>query len=249
MDETDLERALASAGLEAPVRFDEVTGSTNATALEMAERGWPEWTLVAAGHQISGRGRLGRTWQDDGDSLLFSLLLRPAIEPSRVGLLSLLAGASMAEAIRVRTGIPVSCKWPNDLLLDGRKVGGILAESRIEDGSVEHVALGLGVNLGTPPVADAAGLSGRVAAAELLGSFMGMFSARYMPGHPAFPQAVIGAWRPLAATLGRVIEATTMQGDRVKGRAVDVDASGGLIIETDDGALTVAFGEIEHVDR
>ena len=75
---TELERALADLGLEAPVRFDEVTGSTNATALGMAEAGAPEWTLVAAGHQTAGRGRLGRTWTDlAGGALLFSFVLRP----------------------------------------------------------------------------------------------------------------------------------------------------------------------------
>ena len=75
----DLERALAGAGLAAPVRADEVTGSTNATALAMAGEGAPEWTLVAAGHQTDGRGRRGRSWTDrEGSSLICSFVLRPA---------------------------------------------------------------------------------------------------------------------------------------------------------------------------
>ena len=81
---TELERAFADLGLEAPVRFDEVTGSTNATALGMAEAGAPEWTLVAAGHQTAGRGRLGRTWTDRaGAALMFSFVVRPTLEAVR----------------------------------------------------------------------------------------------------------------------------------------------------------------------
>ncbi len=120
---TDLERALADLGLEAPVRFDEVTGSTNATALGLAESGAPEWTLVAAGHQTAGRGRLGRTWTDrPGAALMFSFVVRPSLEPERGGLIPLLAGAAMAVAIRDVAGVNVRCKWPNDLLL-GRLEG------------------------------------------------------------------------------------------------------------------------------
>ena len=127
---TELERALADLGLEAPVRFDEVTGSTNATALEMAEAGAPEWTLVAAGHQTAGRGRLGRTWTDRaGAALMFSFVVRPSLEPERAGLIPLLAGAAMAAAIRDVAGVDVRCKWPNDLLVGDSKVGGILVES------------------------------------------------------------------------------------------------------------------------
>jgi BirA family biotin operon repressor/biotin-[acetyl-CoA-carboxylase] ligase len=97
LSEAELERSLAAAGLQAPVRFEEVTGSTNAAALELAEGGAPEWTLVAAGHQTRGRGRLGRTWVDQpGDALMFSFVLRPArIDPEHAGLIGLLAGWAM----------------------------------------------------------------------------------------------------------------------------------------------------------
>jgi BirA family biotin operon repressor/biotin-[acetyl-CoA-carboxylase] ligase len=248
MDKTDLERALAASGLDAPVRFDEVTESTNATALALADRGYPEWTLVGAAHQTAGRGRLGRTWEDEpGGSLLFSLVLRPAMEPGSVGLISLLAGASMSEAIRERTGLSVTCRWPNDLMIDDQKLGGILAESRFSGGSLRFVVVGIGVNLGAPPIPGAAALGWKVDGPILLRSFVGVFAKRYMPGHPAFAQAVIRAWRPLAATLGRQVEAVVADGARMSGRAVDVDGYGGLIVETADGMRTVSFGEIRHL--
>jgi len=249
VEKTDLERALATAGLDAPVRFDEVTESTNATALAMAEAGSPEWTLVAAGHQSAGRGRLGRTWEDTpGESLLFSFVLRPAIEPGQAGLISLLAGASMAEAVRERTGISVACTWPNDLMIGDGKLGGILAESRVADGAIGFVVVGIGVNRGPPPIPGAAGLGWKVDGPTLLRSFVEIFAGRYMPDHPAFPQGVIGAWRPLSATLGSRVRATVAGGGQVVGRAVDVDDSGGLILETQEGTITVSFGEIQHLD-
>src|SRR6266571_151982 len=101
----------------------------------MAEDGAPAWTLVAAGHQTAGRGRLGRTWSSEpGGSLLFSLVLRPDMQPEDVGLLTLAAGVAMAAACKDEAALEVRCKWPNDLLLGDRKVGGILSESRVVEG-------------------------------------------------------------------------------------------------------------------
>ena len=101
----DLERVLVAAGCAAPAQWDETTGSTNATARARAEAGDPEWTLVAAGHQSEGQGRLGRSWEDrPGAALLFSVVLRPTIDPPDAGLLPVLAGAAMAEAAKASTG-------------------------------------------------------------------------------------------------------------------------------------------------
>src|SRR6266540_6240672 len=87
-----LRGALRAAGIDAPVHYDEVTESTNTTALDMAARGEPEWTVVAAGHQTGGRGRLGREWlSEPRGSLLFSFVLRPPLPPERALLLTLLA--------------------------------------------------------------------------------------------------------------------------------------------------------------
>ena len=143
LSEDALLRALERAGLNAPVRFEEVTASTQATALEMAAAGTPEWTLVAAGHQTQGRGRLGRTWLDEpGRALMFSFVLRPELDPGSGGLLTLLAGTSLASASSELADQRTACTWPNDLLVAGRKAGGILAESRVDGSRFEHVVIG-----------------------------------------------------------------------------------------------------------
>jgi len=240
----DLERALAALGLEAPVRFDEVTGSTNATAVELAEGGAPEWTLVAAGHQTAGRGRLGRTWSDKpGAALMFSFVLRPALDPDGAGLIPLLAGAAMAAAIHDVAGIEVRCKWPNDLLLDGGKVGGILAESSVADGRFRYAVVGIGLNLEPPSDVERAAGLGDADPVAVLSAFL----RRFHDGYARLPHGAVEAWTAFSATLGNDVQVVRRQGPSVRGRAIAVDERGALVIRTAHGTHTVASGEVQHL--
>jgi BirA family transcriptional regulator, biotin operon repressor / biotin---[acetyl-CoA-carboxylase] ligase len=249
LSEHALSRALEGAGLSAPVRFEEVTRSTQETASRLAEDGAPEWTLVAAGHQTEGRGRLGRTWTDEpGGALLFSLVLRPALPPELGGLLSLLAGAALAEACQEVTDEVAVCKWPNDVLVSGRKAGGILAESRIAGDRFEFVALGVGVNLGTPPAELPEAGAVQAEDADLLAAFLRAFAGRYRTGDPEFARAIVAAYRTRCATLGTTVRARTGRGAVVEGEAVDVDETGALMVRVGEGIETVRFGEVEHLE-
>lgn len=247
MTATELERAAALAGLSASVHWQEVTGSTNADAVALAEDGAPEWTLVGAGHQTAGRGRRGRPWLDrPGGSLMTSLVLRPAMRPDRLGLLTLLAGAAWAEAATNATGFEVRCKWPNDLLVAGRKVGGLLAESSVQDDEVRWVVIGSGVNLADPGVEDAGGL-GEVDRAPLLGGFLARFARGYLMPPAMFADEVVGRWSAVSATLGRRVAAVATDGTRREGVAVAIDPSGRLVLETADGPVAVASDDVEHL--
>ena len=248
LSQDGLARALERLGLRAPVRFDEVTASTQVTAVEMAEAGSPEWTLVAAGHQTGGRGRLGRSWIDvPGGALLFSLVLRPELDPDAGGLLTLLAGTAMARACLELADQRTACKWPNDILVGGRKAGGIIAESRVERGVFAHVVLGVGVNLGDPPaeIPDA----GAVDAPddELLEAFLSAFVRAYQPAHPAFAGGVVAAYREVCATLDTRVRAATDAGV-IEGEAVELDERGGLVVRTSSGDEVVRFGAVEHLE-
>jgi BirA family transcriptional regulator, biotin operon repressor / biotin---[acetyl-CoA-carboxylase] ligase len=247
----DLLKALAAIKVTAPVRADEVTPSTNETAAAMAEDGSPEWTLVAAGHQTKGRGRMDRSWEDvPGRALICSFVLRPAkLAPNQAGLISLLAGAAMAEAIRKVAGRRVKCKWPNDLLLDGKKVGGILLESSMEGGKIRYVIVGLGVNLEAPEGVERAGAIGDVSMRELLATFLKRFVDVYGTHDASFPERVRVAWLPSSATIGLLVEATTTGGDVITGRAVGLDDFGSLRLSTDHGEVKVGFGEVEHLEE
>ena len=249
LTDDDLRAALGAIPIAAPVRAEEVTGSTNALAVALASEDSPEWTLVSAGHQTEGHGRVGRTWIDVPDrALLFSLVLRPSIPPSRAGLLSLLAGACMADAIRDVTGRRVSCKWPNDILLDGAKVGGILLESGVENGDLRYVVVGVGVNLEAPKDIEGAGAIGdRTGQRELLIAFLKQFSSVYRAADASLPERVRHAWLPVSSTIGQVVRARTLDGKETTGRAVGIDDFGSLQLSTDTGEARVAFGDVEHL--
>ena len=248
LSELALSHALERIGAQAPVRFDEVTRSTQLTARELAEEGAPEWTLVAAGHQTEGRGRLDREWVDEpGRALMFSVVLRPDLAPERGGLIPLLAGWALVVACREAAGAEARCKWPNDLVVGEGKAGGIIAESMLSGDRIEHVVLGVGVNVAAAPAVAGAAAIGDVEPASLLESFLEAFAGRYEPGHPAFPGATVAAYRDVCATIGTNVRATTTEGSVVEGVAVDLEEAGGLVVRTGDGLEVVRFGEVEHL--
>ena len=153
----------------------------------------------------------------------------------------------MALACREAGGSAAACKWPNDVLVDARKVGGILAESVVREGRFEHVAIGVGVNLGEPPQIPGAGAVA-VGDAELLQAFLAAFVTRYHPAEPAFAREVVSDYRARCATLGTRVRATVEDGSVVEGVADDVDPVGGLVVRTDAGERVVRFGEVQHLE-
>ena len=123
-------------------------GSTNDVAHDQARSGAPDGLLIVADEQTAGRGRLDRRWwAPPGSSLLMSLLLRPALPPSRAGQLTMCLGLAAVEGIEAVTGLQPALKWPNDLLLDGRKLGGMLTELRLDGEQLAYAVLGLGINV------------------------------------------------------------------------------------------------------
>ncbi len=246
---SELERALAAAGLDAPAHFEEVTGSTNRTAWSLAMAGSPEWTLVAAGHQTGGRGRLDRTWVDvPGRALLFSIVLRPTwLPPDRAGVLTLAAGLAMVSAAREVAGKELRCKWPNDLLIDDRKAGGILAESRLAPDRIDHAIVGIGVNIDPPANVNLAAGIGDVDASALLTAFLRSFVASYDTNRATFVESVVAAYPRESATIGREVEATTTDGRRVRGQAIGVDDAGSLVVDTPAGRVRITSGEVTHL--
>jgi BirA family biotin operon repressor/biotin-[acetyl-CoA-carboxylase] ligase len=249
-NEQTITEAAREAGLETPVTYREVTESTNTTAMQLAADGASEWTLVVAGHQTEGRGRMGRTWlSDPGGSLLFSLVLRPELEPADAGLITLLGGVAMAEAARVSCNAEVKCKWPNDLMVEGGKAGGILAESSLQGDRIAYVVLGAGVNVRSSPDVEGAASLGGGDTAVLLSAFLWCFKQRYKPGQPGFATDVVEGHRAVSATLGRAVSAETAGGRRVEGKAVDLDRRGNLVVESAGVRETVVFGEVTHLSR
>ncbi len=176
-------------------------------------------------------------------------MLRPTLAPARAGLLSLAAGASMAGAIREVAGRSATCKWPNDVLVDGAKVGGILSESSVAGERLRHVVVGVGVNLEAPPGVEGAAGIGEVGSRGLLVAFVTRLHGLYEGEDLELAARVKSAWLPLSSTMGRVVEAATTDGRTARGRAFGLDDFGGLLLSTDEGERAVAFGEVQHLEE
>lgn len=129
--------------------FLESTASTNDKAMEIgAQREDPEGILIVADSQTHGRGRLGRSWvSPPGVNLYFSVVLKPPLPPAEVQMITLAAAVAVASAVRQHTGLDAGIKWPNDILVNGRKTGGILTEMRSSGSSISLLTVGIGVNV------------------------------------------------------------------------------------------------------
>jgi BirA family biotin operon repressor/biotin-[acetyl-CoA-carboxylase] ligase len=232
--------------------------STNDVCTERARAGAEAGLVIAADTQTAGRGRLGRSWHSPpGDNLYVSLLLRPKRAPAEIPPLTLLAGAAVADAVAA-LGLLPRLKWPNDVQLvdrasDGgvrrRKLAGILTEMATSGASVEHVVVGIGINVNgvdfPPDLADRAtsvalALGRRVARAELLASVLNAFEPRYDDFVRRGPAAAVDAFGAHAALPERC-----RVDDRLQGTALRIDADGALIVRDDAGRIhRVVSGEI-----
>ncbi|MGE0708326.1 MAG: biotin--[acetyl-CoA-carboxylase] ligase [Planctomycetota bacterium] len=241
---------------EAPLEVHETIGSTNDRARELGEAGVPEGALVVAARQEQGRGRLGRTWASPEGGLYLSLVLRPDESMLRRLPATLLGGLAVAQALEDHGAKP-ELKWPNDVLLGGRKVAGILGElGRDEQG--QRLVLGVGINVSTPQ----SGLPAEVPAtslalatgsapplSEVLASFLGHFAGHYAAirrGGGATILAMASARMPL---LGKPIQVRLGPDKVVTGVASGLSATGGLVLEHEDGQRreVLLAGEVEGV--
>lgn len=146
----ELEQGLKTKTMGQTIYFYEETDTTNNRARELALEGAPEGTLVVAEKQTAGRGRRGKVWESPlGTGIWMSLVLRPQIMPAEASVLTLLCGLATAEAIEAKTGLSAGIKWPNDILINGKKAVGILTEMDCEMSEVHFVIPGIGINVNT----------------------------------------------------------------------------------------------------
>ena len=230
------------------VRLDQVD-STQTVAFALAERGATDRTVVVADQQAAGRGRRGRVWQAPArTSLLASILVRSGLPQALLATLSPTTAVATAEALRRVAPLEPRLKWPNDVLVGGRKIAGILLESRAVASSEPVLVIGIGINLGQrefPP--ELAGRATSVAletghAADretMLAALLEEFDAwrARLEGEGFGP--VRERWKSLSDTIGRHVTV-----DGVSGTATDLDGDGALLIDVGDGVRRVIAGEI-----
>lgn len=227
-------------------RYAGTVGSTQDVLREWMASGAPNGSVVLAEMQSDGRGRRGRSWESTpGHGLTFSVGLRPTMPVSALGVLSLAAGVAIADAI----GCGSSLKWPNDVLApDGQKLAGILAESQTTGEEIDAVLIGIGINVHAPSAgASVDELDPAVTRVAILANVLSALE-RWADVTATEPKSVLEAWRGRTTMLGTTVGATTATGTTY-GVAEDLDATGALLIRTDDGTVAVHAGDVVQMER
>ncbi len=229
--------------------FPRVT-TTMDTAKQLAHDGAPHLSCCIASHQTHGRGRLNRQWISDQGGLWFTLILKPDIPPPFAYIYNFAAATSLCCTINRLFDLATRVKWPNDLLLNGKKVCGLLSEIETQADMVQYLGIGMGLNVNNMPgghdfeaTSIKAQLGHVVSRRQILEAFLEDFSKAIQQPDTS---DIMTRWRKQTSTIGSQVRVETLNGTH-HGKAVDVDDSGSLIIETNDGKKeTIIYGDCFH---
>jgi BirA family transcriptional regulator, biotin operon repressor / biotin---[acetyl-CoA-carboxylase] ligase len=262
LDIETIRKELGDEAAAKPLHLFSIVASTNSVLRDLAAKGAPEGTAVIADAQTAGRGRLGKPWFSPADvNLYVSMLFRPAIPPREATGFAFAGPLALADAIEAE-GLDVTIKWPNDVLVEGKKVGGILAECATIDDRVDYVLLGFGVNLNVTHRAlrDELGNSGHAATSliECLGreidrnafaaSLLNQLTAWVAVYRERGPAPLVAAWRDRDILTGRRVQVRG-EGPSFIGRVIGVDGEGHLLLRDSLGKpRRVLAGEIRMAD-
>ncbi len=219
-------------------------------ARKLAREGAPHLSAVIAEHQSLGRGRLNRQWFSSKGGLWFTLILKPTTPPPMSYIYNFAASLSLSHTMNKMLGIDISVKWPNDLLLNGKKLAGLLSEMETRGDMLQFINIGIGINVNNSPEKDepkAISLKGAlgkdISRKQILQNFLDDFESRTSTIDTA---AIINEWKAHTSTIGTRVRVETL-GDNFEGLAVDVDDTGALIIKNDSGeSQKIIYGDCFH---
>ena len=234
--------------------------STSNVALAMATQGAPEGTVVLAEEQTAGRGRFGRKWHSEKSSGIYSsIILRPKLSPADAPAITLMAGLAVHRALTAATGLTFDIRWPNDLMVHGKKVSGILTEMSAELGCLHHVVLGIGVNVNhksipadLASIATSLGIEGKrnYSRAQILVSVLKELEKHYTLLKEKGNAPILRAWAEASTYAeGKTVRVRTGNED-FEAVTAGLDPTGMLRIRREDGREESLFsGEITEVNR
>ncbi len=229
------------------VHLFQETASTMDEATILARQGCPDFTVAVAERQTGGRGRMERVWVSGRGGLYFTVVVRPDLPLIEASLVNLAAAVEMASLLKTVYGVEAVLKWPNDILVNGLKICGILSRMETEGERIAHLSIGIGLNVNNDPeqqetqAVSLKTLTGQnVPRRRILVAFLERFEKRL---EQFDSQAVIADWKKNNTTIGRNVSVRTFR-DSLEGRAADIDHFGGLILELADGSRrTIVHGD------
>ncbi|MBU2645476.1 biotin--[acetyl-CoA-carboxylase] ligase [bacterium] len=235
---------------EPNIHYYSEVDSTMTIAKELAGKGSPHFTVIIAEKQRSGRGRLSRTWYSDTGGLYFTIILRPLIPPSLMSRYGFAASLVLARTIQRHFDIDARVKWPNDILVNEKKLCGMLSEMEVSDDRVAFLNIGIGINVNNDPThmepnaTSIRTLTGKtIPRKKVLTHFLEAFEKEI--SRPNLDH-VLTEWKKYTITLGREVRIVTTQ-DTQYGKAVDIDNTGALVLELPDGTVKkVFYGDCFH---
>lgn len=228
------------------IEYHDSVVSTNDLAVERAREGVAEGYVVLADEQTGGRGRRERVWESPSGGVWTSVVLRPDFAPRDASLVTLGASVAVARAVE-KVGVEATIKWPNDVLVDGKKLCGILVEMEADAESISHAVVGIGLNANAKPdVPDTSPTSlaehiGEVDRASLTADIFAELEDAYEAG-----DGILEEWHERSSTLGREVRIETTN-DTFEGKAESIDKTGALVVSTPEGERTVTAGDCVHL--
>lgn len=254
MDQTELESIHATEWAGCEIYYFDSIDSTNTKAKELAEEGHPSGTLVVADRQTAGKGRRGRSWESpSGIGIFMTLMLKPEINPNHASMLTLVAAMATTRAIRRVTGVPAMIKWPNDIVMNGKKVCGILTEMSAQFDYINHIVIGIGINVHNEDfpeeIAQMASSiyleSGqRIHRASLIEAFLEEFEdvyAEYLKTEDM--EGLQKEYDAMLVNRGRQVRVLDPK-EPFEGKAMGITKKGELIVDTWESRKLVSSGEV-----
>jgi len=233
--------------------FDSVS-STMDIAMQLGLKNSTEGTLVLTESQTKGRGRLGREWFSPRyKGIYLSLILKPKILLNQAPILTLMASVSICEAIKEIAALEAQIKWPNDILMHQKKLGGILTEINAEMDGIRFIVIGIGLNVNNDKKALISGATSLkeqkkegINRIELLQEILRRIEKNYLTFQEKGAQFIIDKWRDYNITLGKRVKVYSHK-EHIEGQAVDIDTDGSLLLRSDSGLVQrVTAGDVAH---
>lgn len=236
---------------ESSIQYYDNLSSTMDKARELAGQGAPDQTVVIAQTQRTGRGRMQRQWFSKEGGLYFTLILRPQLPVASGLLVNFIISSVLVETIREQTGLEAMVKWPNDILVKDRKLSGMLSDMEADEEMVTFLNIGIGLNVNNdlsidePTATSISKELGRdIHRRALLTVFLDRLAMKLMDINL---ENAVNDWKQYTMTIGRQVEIVTAKGT-TRGKAIDVDDSGALLLELRDGTIKkVIYGDCFHI--